>query len=594
MIVKSPSSDAGNQADADVSTPSTSTAAAGSPTRPPRREPEVVNPRAAALESLGGSTRDRREPPRDSRPSSSSSSATDNRGPPPVRNKMFEQLADEERAAAAQRTRDRDDNRDNQDSSPSFRRGPPPPVANSRFAAAAEADRSPANNPSYERGPPPPVANSRFAAAAAMAEDERQSSYRGSGSGGGGGDDFADRDNRGPPPVANSRFAAAAAWGASDEGGSRRGGGDRDRDNRDSNAWDGERRDYRDHQRGPPPVQQNSRFAVAVSADPDYVDRDERERRRQDRDDYRDGGRGGDYRDGRGGGGGGDRFRGGFGGRDGQSLPQSRASLPTGPRGEEYGGNFAEAEQRVQEQQSRVADVLKPKAPPPTENILQFPTKAPAAPEHADNVLKIPEKLSSKDQEANVLVPPKKADKPKESPAKAEAAAAAPPPTPSVNSDEVLAEFISGKRLGDELKAWTEDNRASLPVLETLVFELLKENQKLNPDPDCAWAEPAKFGAALTALVEDDIVAQMRVLWGIQFYCDKLGFPKLNNESVVQSMFRAMYKYDLADSDAFLEWKEDESDAYSKGKLNAVIQTVDWFNWLEAEDDDEEGDEEEE
>jgi hypothetical protein len=88
----------------------------------------------------------------------------------------------------------------------------------------------------------------------------------------------------------------------------------------------------------------------------------------------------------------------------------------------------------------------------------------------------------------------------------------------------------------------------------------------------------------------------MQVLWAIQKYCDKLGFPKLNDEAVVQSMFRAMYKYDLALDDAFEEWKEDVSEEHEQGKINAVIQTVKWFEWLEEDDeeDEEEGAEEEE
>ena len=78
---------------------------------------------------------------------------------------------------------------------------------------------------------------------------------------------------------------------------------------------------------------------------------------------------------------------------------------------------------------------------------------------------------------------------------------------------------------------------------------------------------------------------------GLQ-YCDKLGFPKLDDEYLVQSMFRSMYKYDLADDETFAEWKEDESDEHSDGKLKAVIQTVSWFEWLEEDDDDEEEEEE--
>jgi hypothetical protein len=455
-------------------------------------------------------------------------------------------------------------------------------VANTRFAAAIEADRDVVPR-EFERGsqPPPPVANSRFAAAAAaaMAEQEdrpyrRRNPY-----------DNDDRYHRGggPPPVqTNSRFAAAAARAEEESMEYEQRRRDRDfGDRRGGGGGGGGGGDWRDD-RGPPPIQQNSRFAAAVAADADYMDKDERERRRLDREELRASrGSGGGIRD-----------------RDRDSYHDRRANLPTGPRGDDYGrgDDFEELERRAQQEKSRVADVLKAKAPPPTENILNFPTSRPAATaassELEANVLKVPEK-PSKSQQDKIPISPKKEGKESinASPSKKET----PPPPTNVKSDEVMAEFIRGSRLGDDLKEWTEQNRASLPPIETLVFELLNEREKLNPDPECAWAKPDQFGAALLALVEDDVVAQMRVLWGVQLYCDKIGFPKLNGESVVQSMFRAMYKFDLADSDAFMEWKDDESDAYSKGKLNAVIQTVDWFNWLEADDDeDEEGDDDDE
>jgi hypothetical protein len=59
-------------------------------------------------------------------------------------------------------------------------------------------------------------------------------------------------------------------------------------------------------------------------------------------------------------------------------------------------------------------------------------------------------------------------------------------------------------------------------------------------------------------------------------------------------MFRAMYKYDLVLDDSFMEWKEDDSEDHQEGKLKAVIQTVDWFTWLEQDDEDDEEEEEEE
>lgn len=499
-----------------------------------RREqgpPPVTNSRFAAAAEADRSNRDERD-------------SRDNRGPPPVTNSRFAAAADADRPAF------RDD------------RGPPP-VTNSRFAAAADADRSTYRD---DRGPPP-VTNSRFAAAA----DADRPAYR---------------DDRGPPPVANSRFAAAAA---ADEAESH----DRDERRKERDSFYN-RGDDRDNNRGAMP--QNSRFANAAAMDEDYVDREERQRRMnddRDRDFGDDGDRGGGGYD-RGGGGGYDRGggdrggdRGGYGGRDG-GRDRGRDDYdrrgggggPFGGSDSRQSGGYESAPRR-----SRVDDLLKPKAPVVADNILKPPDVKNLDPAHADNVLMMPAKALSKDRDADVLAPPKKKAAEKEEPTAKEEAA---PAVDAANEAELLKEFASGNKKGDELKAWCDANRVQLPSVKKLVFHMLTEQEKLNPDPDCAWAEPTKFGAAILSLVADDIVSQMQVLWGIQMYCDKLGFPKLNDEYVAQSMFRAMYKFDLAEADSFTEWKEDESDEHEQGKMKAIIQTVDWFNWLEEDDEEEE------
>jgi len=214
------------------------------------------------------------------------------------------------------------------------------------------------------------------------------------------------------------------------------------------------------------------------------------------------------------------------------------------------------------------------------ENILKVPTKdqsanflAPPSKAHADNVLKPPKKTE-----------PVKAEKPK---------VAAPAPAPVVDHTALLAEFVSGSKLGDDLKTWL-GGQAALPKVEDLVLHLLTETQPSSPDVECGWAAPDKYGSAILSLVEDDLLKQMEVLFAIQKYCDKLGFPKLDDEYVVQSMFRCMYKFDLADDETFAMWKEDESPEHETGKLKAVIQTIDWFNWLEEDDEEDDEDDYEE
>lgn len=153
--------------------------------------------------------------------------------------------------------------------------------------------------------------------------------------------------------------------------------------------------------------------------------------------------------------------------------------------------------------------------------------------------------------------------------------------------EDLLSRFASGDMMGGDLKRWCEE-QAVLPSVEKLVARILTEREKKNPDIECGWAMKETFGEALLSLVEDDTGKQMEVLWAIQKYCDGIGFPKIDDEYLVQGMFRSMYKYDLTLDDAFSEWKDDESEEHETGKVKAIIQTVEWFNWLEEDDDSEE------
>jgi len=161
----------------------------------------------------------------------------------------------------------------------------------------------------------------------------------------------------------------------------------------------------------------------------------------------------------------------------------------------------------------------------------------------------------------------------------------------SEKASTLLNEFASGNKIGEDLAQWCRDQGALLPPIEDLVYHLLTEREKKNPSINCEWAELSQYGSALLSKVEDDINAQKQVLWGIQKYCDDLGFPKLDNENVIQGMFRSMYKHDLALDEAFEGWKEDESESHEAGKMKAIIQTIDWFSWLEEEEDEEDEEE---
>lgn len=494
----------------------------------------------------------------------------------------------------------------------------PPPEVNSRFAAAAaefqaeQADRLPPRDLA-----PPPVQKGRFAAAAAEfeAEKEREIEERAERYG-----RVSPRMDEGPLVPTNSRFAAAVAADGDYVPAERRG-MDRDRDEMDG----GGRFDDRQRMGGgdrygrglprmdePPPAPRNSRFAAAVAADEDYVpaerrnnDRDREDRDGGDRfgdrgddrgfgDDRRGGGFGGRGDDRRGGGGfGGDNRRGGYddrrggfsGGRGGGT---SLHSLPKGPAG--FGHSERGAEDHFQ------VPALKKKEPEPELPKVAVPM---ALPGESEEEAKARIEKKRREAEEQAAAEKKAAEEAAAAKAAAEKEAADAAAKAAEKETDLISDFTSEKNQGEALSAWFAEQGALLPSVEKLVYHLLVETQGKNPNPDCPWAESDNYGAGLLSLVSDNVHGMMEVLWGIQKFCDNEGFPKVGDEYLVQAMFRSMYKHDLVDDEAFAEWKEDESDEHSEGKMKAIIQTMDWFAWLEEDDesddddDDEEGDYEE-
>jgi len=65
-------------------------------------------------------------------------------------------------------------------------------------------------------------------------------------------------------------------------------------------------------------------------------------------------------------------------------------------------------------------------------------------------------------------------------------------------------------------------------------------------------------------------------------------------------LFRVLFENELVSYDTFFVWKDDETISKDVGKTKAIIQTMDWFTWLEEllgaddEDSDEYENEEEE
>jgi hypothetical protein len=468
-----------------------------------------------------------------------------------------------------------------------FSAPPPPLTQNSRFSKAIEADedyvrpedrnRGPAKSRFDEeeefRGPPPVVQNSRFAAAAAEMEVEREAenrereerrAMRG-----------PPRDMDGPPPMpTNSRFAAAAASHEVDK--------EKEFQEREDRRAERQRQ-YEDRGGqgdGDDRGGQSSRFGDDRGGQPSSRFGDNRGGNSRFGDD-----RGGNSRfgDDRGGNSrfGDDRGGGRFGGRmnrgQGDAFPSSMKDRST--------TTFVKPV---------LPSHLQPKkAEEPVLPVVEAPLTLPGEDEEAAKA-RI-EKKRREEEEKKLAEQKAAEDAAAQIRAEEEAAAEEAKKAAAVEGD-LLNEFIGGKS-GVELKEWCASQGAILPSIEKLVYHLLVKTQSDDPDVDCAWADQANYGAALTSLVDDNLSAMMEILFAIQRFCDKIGFPKIGSEGLIQAMFRSMYKFDLADEEAFAEWKDDEKPEREQGKGKAIIQTMDWFNWLEEESDDEseeESDDEEE
>lgn len=515
--------------------------------------------------------------------------------PPPAINSRISKLIEEEKLEAASRQPPRDFG------APAPGDAGLPVQMNSRFAMAASEDRS-LRLPPRDSLPPPPVVNSRFAKAA-----EEDMANR-----------LPPRDGGGvvaAPLAVNARFANAAA---------------QDKEHMDR------RREEREmigqgRPSAPPPVQ-NSRFAAA--ADLDRSERDMRDDRMGGNSRFSSGGFDDRRRDGAGddgarrpGGAGWGVPRNGAGdssSADGSAAPSSHKGAGGAgwgvPRnsGPNDGGDSRPAFNAGSNPYNARFNPAPPIAAPPAAskaapalssaaNIL-----APTGPAlKVSSVIALPGETqeeaearvakSKADEEAKVAAAAAAVKEAADKKAAAEVAEAERLQKVAEKKDEICAEFSSGKKLGKELAKWCKEQGKILPTPEVLLYEMLKETQKKNPDTKCEWAKPEKWGTALVALCNfpgaDETNVQMQYCWAVQKYCNGIGFPKLGDEAIVVSILKGLYRYDIALMDAQLEYQEDESEAHEEGKGKVLTQGMAWFRWLqeakEEEDEDDDDTEEE-
>ncbi|XP_060532495.1 eukaryotic translation initiation factor 4 gamma 2 [Cylas formicarius] len=94
-----------------------------------------------------------------------------------------------------------------------------------------------------------------------------------------------------------------------------------------------------------------------------------------------------------------------------------------------------------------------------------------------------------------------------------------------------------------------------------------------------------RYQPILHAFLRDKSSLQLVALYSLQMHFYTLGFPR----GQLLRWFVALYNLEIVDEEAFINWKEDVTDAYP-GKGKALFQVNQWLTWLqEAESEEEEG-----
>merc|ERR1712157_102786 len=140
--------------------------------------------------------------------------------------------------------------------------------------------------------------------------------------------------------------------------------------------------------------------------------------------------------------------------------------------------------------------------------------------------------------------------------------------------EEIVQTFLT---LNDEneLTKFTKENHKTLSkYIETITYSLFQTHN------DISWM--SFYKAHFQNLIQpNDMDNQLAVLFAIQKYCHSINFPKNGKENLIHTYFQQMIVDDIVSYDSFFEWKDDESKEHEIGKMKAIIQTMDWFNYLE-------------
>jgi len=101
-----------------------------------------------------------------------------------------------------------------------------------------------------------------------------------------------------------------------------------------------------------------------------------------------------------------------------------------------------------------------------------------------------------------------------------------------------------------------------------------------------------QYGDLLKAIPKTG-AQQVEAVFAAQDYCGTVKFPKDDKGSaLVYKLFIELYKHEYADDTALETWKDDYK-RLSDNKQKAILQTLKFFEWLLAEEDESDDDSDE-
>lgn len=148
----------------------------------------------------------------------------------------------------------------------------------------------------------------------------------------------------------------------------------------------------------------------------------------------------------------------------------------------------------------------------------------------------------------------------------------------------MLSSGKKGAELLEAIKAAGDDAPTGSALLREVLAGLSPE-QAASLD----WLNGKQYGGVIKNLLKGKSSEQKEAVFVVQAYCDSKGYPKVEGDPLIQSLFHAMFDKSLVDEDALLGWRDDDREVGNKRR--ALVQTTQFFTWLEEEEDEEEEEE---